>query len=61
MLWRYDSYGAQDHSAAELRGDTPFARLAKEAVRFMDLSNGANRCNLLMKRVTDTIIFVPED
>jgi hypothetical protein len=45
MLWRYDSYWAQDHSAAELRGDTPFARLAREAVRFMDLSNSANRCN----------------
>jgi hypothetical protein len=45
MLWCYDTTHRRTHSAAELRGDTPLAGLAHDAVRFMDMSNGANRAS----------------
>lgn len=61
MLWRLDSYGAQDRLAAEVGGDTPFARLTHEAMRFMDMRPGANRSNHLLKRVTDSTVLLPED
>jgi hypothetical protein len=61
MLWRYDSYGAQDRMAAEMAGDTDMARLVHEGIQFLDMSNDRNGSNQLLKLVTDSTILLPEE
>lgn len=61
MMWRYDSYGAQDRMAAEMTGDTALARLVHEAIRFLDMGNHRNGSNQLLKLVTDSTILAPEE
>jgi hypothetical protein len=61
MLWRYDSYGAQDRMAAEMGGDTDLARLVHEGIAFLDMDNHRNASNQLFKRVTDATILSLEE
>ena len=61
MLWRYDSYGAQDRMAAEMAGDTAMARLVHEGLRFVDMRNDRNGSNQLLKLVTDATILTREE
>ena len=61
MMWRYDSYGAQDRMAAEMTGDTALARLVHKAIGFLDVGNHRNGSNQLLKLVTDSTILAPEE
>ena len=61
LLYRYDSYGAQDRMAAEMAGDTALARLVHEAMRFLDMGNHRNQSSQLLKLVADSTILLPEE
>lgn len=61
MMWRYDSYGAQDRMAAEMGGDTDLARLIHGGIAFVDMDNHRNGSNQLLKRVTDATILSLEE
>ena len=60
MLWRYDSYAAQDRMAAASGGDGDRARLMHEGISFVDMGNHRNGSNQLLKLVTDATILLPE-
>lgn len=60
MLWRYDSYAAQDRMAEASAGGTEMARLMHEGIAFVDMGNQRNSSNQLLKLVTDSTILLPE-
>ncbi len=58
QLWRHHSYAAMDAWAAEMRKDTPFARLVDEmGKRFVDQDRGARSSQTIMKAVIDASIW----
>jgi hypothetical protein len=57
IIWRLDSYGAQDRFAAAARGDTEFARLLEEFGSFTDVRLGAGFSRELLKSVADITIW----
>ncbi len=61
MLWRYDSYAAQDRMAAAMADDGELARLVHEGIAFVDMNNHRNGSNQLLKLVTDSTILVSEE
>ncbi|KKL26832.1 hypothetical protein LCGC14_2391300 [marine sediment metagenome] len=64
IIWRFDSYGAQDRFAAAMAAkDTEFARLLEEMGSFNDVRLGAGFSIELLKSVSDLSIWAdnPED
>lgn len=61
MLWRYDSYAAQDRMAAASAGDADMALLLHEGIAFVDMGNHRNGSNQLLKLVTDATVLTPEE
>ena len=60
VLYRLDSYGAQDNLAAAMKDGGAFASLVEQATNFVDFDKGANRSNGLHRRVTEASIWEPE-
>ena len=64
IIWRLDSYGAQDRIAAAMAAkDTEFARLLEEMGSFNDVRLGAGFSTELLKSVSDLSIWadIPEE
>ena len=57
MIWRMDSYGAQDRFAAAINDDAELARLLGELWSFQDDRLGAGESVELLKSVLDIAIW----
>lgn len=63
IIWRLDSYGAQDNFAKAAAGDTEFSKLLNELGSLRDVRSSAGFSTELLKSVKDLSIWadIPEE